>query len=112
MRVCHETLRRPGESLPVSSLDPAAIAQGVRQIAHDLHQILRKTTPSPGELIELERRIDELRVHTHGTGLIAIDRWLANSRSAIRHAPLRSRHRLRTNTPAPVAALTSRRLAE
>src|SRR5208337_2425798 len=39
---------------------------------------------SPGELIELERRIDELRVHTHGTGLIAIDRWLANSRSAIR----------------------------
>jgi len=46
--------------------------------------MLRKTTPSPGELMELERRIDELRVHTHGTGLIAIDRWLANSRSAIR----------------------------
>ncbi len=84
MRVWHETLRRPGESLPVSNLDPAAIAQGVRQIAHDLHQMLRKTTPSPGELIELERRIDELRVHTHGTGLIAIDRWLASSRSAIR----------------------------
>src|SRR5271166_3135752 len=73
MRVCHETLSRPGESLPVSNLDPAAIAQGVRQIAHDLHQILRKTTSSPGELIELERRIDELRVHTHRTGLIAID---------------------------------------
>jgi len=84
MRVCHETLRLPGESLPVSSLDPEAIAQGVRQIAHNLHQMLRKTTPSPGELMELERRIDELRVHTHGTGLIAIDRWLANSRSAIR----------------------------
>jgi hypothetical protein len=82
--ICHKTLRRPGESLPVSNLDPAAIAQGVRQIAHDLHQILRKTTLSPGELIELERRIDELRVHTCGTGLIAIDRWLANSRSAIR----------------------------
>ena len=84
MQVCHKTLRRPGESLPVSNLDPAAIAQGVRQIAHDLHQILRKTTPSPGELIELERRIDELRVHTHGTGLMAIDRWLYNTRSAIR----------------------------
>ncbi|MGO9238280.1 MAG: hypothetical protein ACLP4V_30875 [Methylocella sp.] len=84
MRVCHKTLRRHGESLPVSNLDPAAIAQGVREIAHDLHQTLRKTTPSPGELIELERRIDELRVHTHGTGLIVIDRWLANSRSAIR----------------------------
>ena len=84
MRATPKILRRPVQSPPVSSLDPAAIAQGVRQIAHDLHQILRKTTPSPGELIELERRIDELRVHTHGTGLIAIDRWLASSRSAIR----------------------------
>ena len=55
MRVCHKTLRRHGESLPVSNLDPAAIAQGVREIVHDLHQTLRKTTPSPGELIELER---------------------------------------------------------
>jgi len=72
------------ESLPAGSLDPAAIAEGVRQIAHDLHQMLRKTISSPGELIELERRIDELRVHTHGTRLVAIDRWLANSRSAIR----------------------------
>ena len=60
------------------------VVQGVRQIAHDLHQMLRKTISSPDELIELKRRIDELRVHTHGTGLIAIDRWLANSRSAIR----------------------------
>ena len=84
MRVCHKTLRRPGKSLPVSNLDPAAIAQGVRQIAHDLHQMLKKTTVSPDELIELERRIDELRVHTHGSGWIAIDRWLASSRSAIR----------------------------
>ena len=63
---------------------PRQLHRGVRQIAHDLHQMLRKTTSSPGELIELERRIDELRVHTHGIGLIAIDRWLANSRSAIR----------------------------
>ncbi len=72
------------ESLPAGSLDPAAIAEGVRQIAHDLHQVLRKTTSSPGELIELERRIDELRVHTGGSRLMAIDRWLHNTRSAIR----------------------------
>ena len=72
------------ESLPAGSFDPAAIAEGVRQIAHDLHQVLRKTTSSPGELIELERRIDELRVHTGGTRLLAIDRWLHNTRSAIR----------------------------
>jgi hypothetical protein len=79
-----QMLRQPGESLPAGSLDPAAIAEGVRQIAHDLQQMLRKTTPSPGELIELERRIDELRVHTNGTRLLAIDRWLHNTRSAIR----------------------------
>ncbi len=79
-----QMLRQPGESLPAGSLDPAAIAEGVRQIAHDLQQMLRKTTPSPGELIELERRIDELRVHTGATRLLAIDRWLHNTRSAIR----------------------------
>jgi hypothetical protein len=76
------------ESLPAASLDPAAIAEGVRQIAHDLHQLLKKTISNPGELIELERRIDELRVHTHGSRLIAIDRWLDNSRSAIRERVL------------------------
>jgi hypothetical protein len=79
-----QMLRQPGESLPAGSLDPEAIAEGVRQIAHDLHQVLRKTISSPGELIELERRIDELRVHTGGTRLMAIDRWLHSSRSAIR----------------------------
>jgi len=79
-----QMLRQPGESLPAGSLDPAAIAEGVRQIAHDLHQVLRKTTSSPDELIELERRINELRVHTGGTRLMAIDRWLHSSRSAIR----------------------------
>ena len=46
--------------------------------------MLRRTTSSPGELIELEQRIDELRGHTHGTGMIEIDRWLANARNAIR----------------------------
>jgi len=84
IRASHKKLRRPVESLAAGSLDPAAIAEGVRQIAHDLQQMLRKTPPSPGELIELERRIDELRVHTGGTRLMAIDRWLHSSRSAIR----------------------------
>ncbi len=65
-------------------LDPAAIAQGVRQIAHDLHAMLKNAASSPVELMELERRIDALRVYTHGTPMIAIDRWLDNSRTAIR----------------------------
>jgi hypothetical protein len=76
------------QSPPVSSLDPAAIANRVRQIAHDLHQMLKKPTPSARELIELERCIDELRVHTHGSPLIAIDRWLVNSRNALRERTL------------------------
>jgi hypothetical protein len=84
MRGSDQTLRQSGESLTAGTLDPAAIAQGVRQLAHDLYQMLRKTPPSPIELIELVRRIDELRVHTHGTQLTAIDRWLDSSRSAVR----------------------------
>lgn len=84
MRGSEQMLKRPGESLPGSSLDPAEIAQGVRQIAHDLHQMLKRATSTSVELIELERRIDELRLHIHGTPLIAVDRWLKNSRSALR----------------------------
>ncbi len=34
-------------------LDPAAIAQGVRQIAHDLHAMLKNAASSPVELMEL-----------------------------------------------------------
>jgi len=71
------------ESLPASGLDPASIAERVRQIAHDLHQMLKRTISDP-EVIELERRIDELRVHTHGSPLIAIDRWLDHSRRALK----------------------------
>ena len=84
MRGSDRKLRHHGESVSASTRDPAEIAQGVRQIAHELHQILRKTAPSPIELNELVHHIDELRVHTHGTEFLAIDRWLGNSRSAIR----------------------------
>jgi hypothetical protein len=64
-------------------LDAAEIAQGVRQIAHELYQMLMRTAWNPVELLDLKRRIDELRVHTHGTGLIAIDRWLESCRSSL-----------------------------
>jgi len=84
MPTTHEKLTRPVHSPHVSSLDPAAIANRVRQIAHDLQQILKKTRPCPCELIELERRIDDLRVHTHGSSWISIDRWLDHTRTAIR----------------------------
>ncbi len=88
MRATHLNLRRPVHSPPVSSIDPAAVANRVRLIAHDLQQMLKKTTSSPAELHELERRIDELRVHTHGSPLISIDRWLESSRKAIRERAL------------------------
>jgi hypothetical protein len=76
--------RRTEEPGSPGSLDPAEIAEAVRQIAHELCQMLMKKTWTPIELFELERRIDELRVHTHGTRLIGIDRWLDNSRRALR----------------------------
>ena len=84
MRGPDQMLRQHAESVTAEILDPAEIAEGVRQIAHDIHLMLMKTTSSPAELIELERRIDELRVHTRGTRMIAIDRWLAKSLSTLR----------------------------
>ncbi len=84
MRRADAMLWQPAESYPADSLDPSEIAQGVRQIAHDLHQILRKTTSCLNDLIVIEQRIDALRMHTHGTPMIAIDRWLDNSQAAIR----------------------------
>ncbi len=77
-------LRQYSELHNNSSLDPAEIARCVRQIAHDLHETLKRSNSDLTELIALERRIDELRVHTQGTCLIAIDRWLDSSRTAIR----------------------------
>jgi hypothetical protein len=88
-------LRQDSELHNDCNLEPAEIARRVRQIAHDLHQTLRSTNSDHAELMELERRIDQLRVHTHGTCMVAIDRWLDNSRSVIRarvdgeHTPLK-----------------------
>ncbi len=112
MRGSDQMLRQHGESLAASGLDPAAIAHRVRQIAHDLHQMLRRTTSSPGELIELEQRIDELRGHTHGTGMIEIDRWLANARNAIRARAVAEQTSTADKYTSAVAALPTRRLAE
>jgi hypothetical protein len=84
MQECEPMPRRTEEPGSPGSLDPAEIAEAVRQIAHELSQMLMNKTWSPIELLELERRIDELRVHTHGTQLIGIDRWLDSSRRALR----------------------------
>jgi hypothetical protein len=71
------------ESQADGYLDPAEIAHGVRQIALDLHQALKKPNLSFGELLELQRRIDQMRRHTAGTQLTALDRWLDQSRAVI-----------------------------
>ncbi len=83
MRGSEQRVSKRGEC-GAAGLDPAAIAQRVRQIAHDIREVLRKTHSSPRELIDLVERIDELRASTRGTQMLAIDRWLDNSCNALR----------------------------
>ncbi len=88
------------------SLDPRRLQRGSGRwqiISVGVENIL-----DPGELSGLVRQIDELRLHTYKSRLMHIDRWLENSKAQSGNAPLRCRHRLRTNTLAPVATLTTR----
>ena len=64
-------------------LDPADLANRIRRLAEDTHQTLRSHNAVPHELIELTRRIDELRQETQDPHLIEIDRWLRKAKDLI-----------------------------
>ncbi len=64
-------------------LDPADLANRIRRLAADTHQTLRSHNAVPHELIELTRRIDELRQETQDPHLIEIDRWLRKVKDLI-----------------------------
>jgi hypothetical protein len=65
------------------SLDPADLAHRIRRLAADAHQTWRSHNAVPNELIELTRRIDELRQATQGPHMIEIDRWLRKTKELI-----------------------------
>lgn len=64
-------------------LDPADLADRIRRMALDAHRTLKRHDVAPSELVELTRRIDELRQGTQETHFIEIDRWLRTARQLI-----------------------------
>jgi hypothetical protein len=60
--------------------DPADFAYRFRGLALDTHRTLKRRDAAPDELIELSRRIDELRRNTQDPQFVEIDRWLQNAR--------------------------------
>ena len=66
------------------TLQPADFADRIRALARDAGRIFRSRDANPGELIELSRRIDELRQQTKDSLGVDIDRWLRSAQNLIR----------------------------
>ncbi len=64
-------------------IDPADLAHRLRSLAVDAHRTLKSRDAGMNELIELSRRIDELRAGTQDPRLIEIDRWLRKAQEMI-----------------------------
>ena len=105
MRGSEQRVSKRGEC-GAAGLDPAAIAQRVRQIAHDIREVLRKTHSSPRELIDLVERIDELRHRpVEPRCWRSIAGWITPATPSEPEWP-RSRLHSRTSTPACAVAMT------
>jgi hypothetical protein len=59
--------------------DPADLAAGVRQLALDIHRVMKDPNATFSELGEVSRRIEALRQQTRVSALSEIDRWLQNT---------------------------------
>ena len=64
-------------------LDPAEFAARVRQLAIDAHRVLKSRTAAKSELVQLCRRIDELRQESRVDLSREIDRWLHQANEQI-----------------------------
>ncbi len=64
-------------------LDPAEFAARVRQLAIDAHRVLKSRTAVKSELVQLCRRIDELRQESRVDLSREIDRWLDQANEQI-----------------------------
>ncbi|QEH33265.1 hypothetical protein OJF2_17650 [Aquisphaera giovannonii] len=65
---------------PIATLDPSAFAERLRGIALDTHRLMKGSMPTAEELLQLERRIDDLRAFARYPGMLEINRWLDNAR--------------------------------
>ena len=64
-------------------LEPAEFAARVRQLAIDAHRVLKSRTAAKSELVQLCRRIDELRQEGRVDLSREIDRWLDQANEQI-----------------------------
>ena len=64
-------------------LDPADLAHRIQKLGADTHRTLSSHDADPHELIELARRVDELRQGTQDPHLIKIDLWLRKAKKVI-----------------------------
>lgn len=62
--------------LDLKAVDADDLARTVRQLAIDLHQILKRQDPTIGEIVRLRRRVGELHWHLGDLQETEIDRWL------------------------------------
>jgi hypothetical protein len=65
------------------SLDPAALAAEVRDLASDAHRVLHAPASEPLEIDALSRRIDHLQDQIRGYSFNELACWLDNVRQII-----------------------------
>ena len=64
-------------------LDPAALADDVRELAHDAHRVLNSPTTEDVAIEDLSRRIDLLKDQIRGYPFNELSSWLDNVRQII-----------------------------
>jgi hypothetical protein len=67
-------------------LDPAALADEVRDLAIDTHRVLKARTPEGREIAELSRRIASLQGQIRGYSFDELACWLDSVRQIVEAA--------------------------
>jgi hypothetical protein len=64
-------------------LSAAEIAARLRGLAQDAYRVAKDRHAAPSELVEISRRIEELRVHARVSRLFEIERWLERASEVV-----------------------------
>jgi len=65
------------------ALDPAALAEEVRDLANDAHRVLNSPTPETHDIDDLSRRVADLQGQIRGYPFDELACWLDNVRQII-----------------------------
>jgi hypothetical protein len=64
-------------------LSPADIAASLRGLAQEAYRVAKDGDAADTDLVELSRRIEELRAHARGSRLFEIERWLERASEVV-----------------------------